>query len=501
MAYKHGPYATRDIAGAKNTELAQAAFVVFGTAPVHTVEGGAANVNVPVLVNDYAEAAAVFGYSDDWASFSLCEVMYHVLKEKGVGPLVLINTFDPATHKESTGGTASLTPSNGRLTIANAALVELDSVVIKTTAETPVTKVKGTDYSISYDGKTQTITAVELTAGALGSAALTVTWEIAKPSAVTNANFIGSDDGAGLRTGVYAIRNVWQLTGMIPSYMAAPGWSCIPAIHEAMYEVSLGINGHWDAFMFTDIPIVDSNSTPITLATAYTWKVANGYNKSNEKPSFPMIEGTDGKKYHLSTLRIANFLQLLIANDGVPYYSDSNTEIPIAKNLWLGASAAGRVYDDKMINEQLCQNGIAGACYVGYWATWGAHAGDYDQSNKDEVNVADTNMMMLMYCTNDFQLRHFEDTDKPKSLNDIRAMAQDEQTIMDRRVSAGQLTYGNVRIRSDAIARSDMYSGDYMFTIEVSTTPLMKSITADVVWTNEGYAAYYAGINEAEGGE
>ena len=501
MAYKHGPAARRSIERSRNTEVTPIAAVVFGTAPVHTVEGGAANVNVPILVEDFEDAKAKLGYSEDWAAFSLCETMRYVLEEKGVGPLVMINTFNPAVHKETTGGSKSVTPASGRLVIAGAELIVLDSVVIKTTGETPQTKVKGTDYDISYNYLTGTITAVELTAGALGTAALNVTYDIAKPDAVTNSDFIGSSDGNGLNTGIHAIANVWQLTGMIPSYQAAPGWSCIPAIHEAMYANSQDINGHWDAFMFTDIPIVDSESTPITLSTAYAWKMANGYNKPNEKPSFPMIEGTDGRKYHLSTLRLANFLELLVQNEGVPFYSDSNTEIPIARNLWLGASAEGRVYDDKLINEKLCKNGIAGAAYVGYWATWGAHAGDYDQDNADKVNVADTNMMMLMFVTNDFQLRHFQDTDKPMSPNDLRAMAQDEQSILDRRVSAGQLTYGRVEIRADAIARSDMYKGDYMFSFAVSTTPLMKSLTGDVVWTDEGYAVYYAGLSDTEGGE
>lgn len=501
MAYKHGPYATRNTDGVRSVALAQAGAVVFGTAPVHTVEGGAANVNVPILVEDFNDAVAKLGYSDDWAAFSLCEVMHHVLGEKGVGPLVMINTFNPAVHKEATGGTKSVTPANGRLVIAGAELIVLDSVVIKTTGETPQTKVKGTDYDISYNYQSGTITAVELTAGALGTAALNVTYDIAKPSDVTNADFIGSDDGNGLKTGISAIGNVWQLTGRIPAYMAAPGWSGIPAIHEAMYANSQDINGHWDAYMFTDIPIVDSEGTPITLSSAYAWKMANGYNKPNEKPSFPMVEGTDGRKYHLSTLRLANFMELLVENEGVPFYSDSNTEIPIVKNLWLGAGATGRVYDDKLINEKLCKNGIASAAWVGYWATWGAHAGDYDQDNADRVNVADTNMLMLMYVTNDFQLRHFQDTDKPMSPNDLQAMAQDEQTLLDRRVSAGQLTYGNAQIRADAIARSDMYNGDYMFSFAVSTTPLMKSVTADVVWTDEGYAAYYAGLSGEEEGE
>ena len=495
MAWKHGPYGNQNTAGSKQTTKAGVGAVVFGTAPVHTIEDGANHVNVPILVRDYEEAVSYFGYSDDWAGFSLCEVMHYVLEEKGVGPLILINSFDPATHKESTGGTKSLTPVNGVVTIADAALIVLDSVVVKTSGEEPETKEKGVDYAISYSYARKTITIVELSSGTLGNAALTITYDIAKPSAVTNAQFIGATDNSGMNTGIYAIRNVFQLTGMVPSFMAAPGWSEIPEIHEAMYENSLKVNGHWDVFMMTDIPIVDSESTAITLNSAYTWKNANGYNKPNEKPSFPMVEGTDGNKYHLSTLRLGAMMELLGKYDGVPYHSDSNQPIPIARNLWLGASAAGRVYDDTLINDKLCKNGISSAAYVGYWATWGACAGDYDQENANLVNVAETNMMMLFFITNDFQLRHFKDTDQPKSPNDVQSMAQDEQTLLDRRVGAGQLTYGKVWIKADAIARSDMYNGDYTFSFGVSTTPLMKSLTADVFWTDKGYQVFFAALD------
>ena len=499
MAYLHGPHGRQNTAGSVVTALARAAAVVFGTAPVHNIEGFATNgsVNSPVLVNDFEEAERIFGYSEDWAAFSLCESMSYILEEKGVGPLVFINTFNPAVHKENTGGTKNLTPSDGIITIAGAELIVLDSVVIKTTGETPVTKVKGVDYSIAYERPTGTITVKELSSGALGTDALTITYDIAKPGAVDNAAFIGSTDGQGVNTGVYAIRNVWQLTGMYPSYMAAPGWSCIPAIHDAMFANSRQINGHWDLWMFTDIPIVDG-VTPITLDSAYTWKKTNGYDKSNEKPSFPMIEGKDGKKYHLSTLRLANFLEGLIQNDGVPFNSDSNTPIPITKALWLGAEATGRVIDDAMIDEKLVKNGIAGAAYVGYWAIWGARPGDYDPDNATPANAFDTNMMMLMYCTNGFQARHFKDTDKPKSPNDIKSMALDEQDILNRLVGAGRLTYGKIDIRADEIAKSDMLMGDYVFSIEVSTTPLMNSVTADVYWTDKGYATYFASLADVE---
>ena len=66
----------------------QNAIVYVGTAPVHTVAGGAANVNRPILVTNIAEARKHFGYSDEWDKYTLCEAMHAHLENKAVGPLV-----------------------------------------------------------------------------------------------------------------------------------------------------------------------------------------------------------------------------------------------------------------------------------------------------------------------------------------------------------------------------------------------------------------------------
>ena len=111
--YLHGVYREWPKAGDALTADSQAAMVVFGTAPVHTLAGGANNVNVPVLVRTIAEARKYFGYSEDWASYTLCEAMHLCLEQKKVGPLVLINVLDPAVHKKDEDTSASLTPSGG----------------------------------------------------------------------------------------------------------------------------------------------------------------------------------------------------------------------------------------------------------------------------------------------------------------------------------------------------------------------------------------------------
>ncbi len=491
--YKHGAYGVIQAVGSRVADESQGAIVYVGTAPVHNVEGGANNVNKPIVVNNIAEARKYFGYSDEWDKYTLCEAMHVHLENKGVGPLVFINVLNPATHKASESGTVSKTPENGRVTIPAAQDIILDSVVIK---NGNTAKIKGADYAIAYNIEKKTITISELTAGALGTSALTITYNTVDATAVTTADVIGASDGLGLNTGIFAIKNVYQLTGYIPAYLAAPGFSSVPAVHAAMYQNSVKVNGHWDVYMFVDLPIVNGE-TPLTLDTAKTYKNGNGYTKENETVFFPLAQGTDGKIYHLSVLAAANFQELLLAQDGIPYKTASNTDCSLIENLYLGASNTGRVYDDSIINEKLNKNGIASAAYVGgRWAIWGCHSADYDQDNGDQINVAETNRMMLYYISNDFQHRRTPDVDKPMTANDLQTIIAEEQTRVDALLNIGALTRGVVTLNADAQAKSDIMNGDYSFLFDITTTPLAKSLTAIVNWTDEGFVTYFESVGD-----
>lgn len=490
--YLHGAYGLIQAVGTRVAESSQGAVVYVGTSPVQMVEGGAKNVNVPIVVNNIAEARAKLGYSEDWAKYTLCEAMHVHLENGGVGPLVLINVLDPAVHKAASQTTKSLTPSAGRVVIPDAEDIYLDSVTVKSgSGQEQVTKVKGTDYSIAYNSAKKQIVIQELASGALGTAALTITYDTVTPSAVTAETVIGASDGNGLNTGIFAIKNVYQETGLIPAYLAVPGFSSIPAVHDAMVQNSVKINDHWDAYMFVDLPLVH-NSTQITLDTARTWKEGNGYNHENETVYFPMALGIDGQTYHLSVLAAANFQQLLLDQDGIPWKTASNTECAIIENLWMGESYKGRVFDDSIINAKLNKYGIASAAFVGgRWAIWGCHSADYSQENGDQVNVSETNRMMLYYISNDFQHRRVYDADKPLTTNDMLTIIAEEQTRLDALLKIGALIYGEVHANASADARSDMMQGDYSFVFNVTTTPLAKSLTAVVNWTDDGFVTYF----------
>lgn len=75
-----------------------------GTIPVYvgTAPGRAEDpiINQPVLVSSLAQAKALLGYDEDWGKFTLCEAMAaHFDNPQGnVGPVVMINVFDPEKH-------------------------------------------------------------------------------------------------------------------------------------------------------------------------------------------------------------------------------------------------------------------------------------------------------------------------------------------------------------------------------------------------------------------
>jgi len=496
--YKHGAYGQIEAVGSRVPNASRSAIVYIGTAPVHTValaDGETYPVNRPVVVNNISEARQLFGYSDDWAKYTLCEAMHVHLENKGVAPLILINVLDPGkTGHKGTSGSISKTPENGRIIIPSAGDIVLDSVVVKTSGDSPTTKIKGTDYAIAYNAEKKTITITELASGSLGTAALAITYDTVNAAGVTANDVIGASDGLGLNTGVFAVQNVYQVTGYIPSFLAAPGFSCIPSVHAALYQNSQKINGHWDAYMFVDLPLTDG-STVLTLDTAVTYKNANGYTKPNETVYFPMAHGIDGAYYHISVLAAANFQELLIAQDGVPYKSASNTDCAIIESPYTSASDAGRIYDDNIINNKLNKNGIASAAFVGgRWAIWGASSADYDQENGDSINVAETNRIMLFYVSNDFQHRRTRDIDKPMSKNDLQTIASEEQARLDALRKIGALIYGDVYLDASAVARSDIMNGDYAFSFNVTTTPLAKSLTAIVNWTDAGFETYFENL-------
>ena len=126
---KHGVYVREQKTSVSTPVVAESGvpFVV-GTAPVHSAESPAA-LFTPVLCTDWEDAVKKLGYSDDWKTYTICEVMYSHFKLFQRQPIIFCNVLDPSTNKEAVAG-AEVTLSGKQAKLPFDAI--LSSLVVKT---------------------------------------------------------------------------------------------------------------------------------------------------------------------------------------------------------------------------------------------------------------------------------------------------------------------------------------------------------------------------------
>ena len=114
------------------------------------------SINTPVRLRNLGEAQSKIGYSENWDSFSLCEVVdYHFNNTvENAGPIYIINVLDPDTHRKKTQTTKSVGFSNGKGTF-NSDTIILDTLAI-------ADKTEGVDYSLEYNFTAGAVTITSL---------------------------------------------------------------------------------------------------------------------------------------------------------------------------------------------------------------------------------------------------------------------------------------------------------------------------------------------------
>lgn len=484
--YKHGNYAAFNMqdAHAQGASTSNYVPVYVGALPVHTIAGGGAKVNTPILLSDFTQAVKTVGYTDDWTHFDLCEAIYAHFVLAQAGPIVVVNVFDPEKTKENKETTAIAT--NNQVILGDMGNVILDSFTVEG-------KARDSDYTLTYDYVTERIIVKGAYKGAL-EGTLSIAYDEAAPG-VTKEDVIGATDGEGTDTGVYLIRRVYQETGKIPCRLLCPGFSHVPAVHEAMEAVCNQIGGHFDVFMLTDLPIEDEGGA-LKPSEAVAWKTANFYTKDNEKTCWPRWSGNDGRMYHLSVLCAVNFQKLENEAGGVLYQTASNTKILIGGKPYYGENAT-LVLDEQMVNETLLQYGVTSCTYHGgSWVLWGSHCASYEPGNVSALNLYDSTLMMMYYLANDFQVRRAEEIDRVASVNRIKQIVSEEQATLDALVSIDALLYGKAYFVLNEETRGDMLTGDFALRWEITQSLSIKSITGTVQHTDAGLLTFYEELLE-----
>lgn len=499
--YLYGAYGHIGETVAQSAVQAGTTPVYIGTAPVNLVRGfaDAGVINEPIKLSNMIDAQRKLGYAADWDTFTLCEVMNaHFNNTLGnIGPIYVINVLDPSAgkHRKATETTQQLSFTGGRAEFASSTII-LDTLTIAKSDGGDYAE--GTDYAVDYNFTKGTVIITSLIADSPLTGTLTASFYEVDDSTIEDDDIIGGVTAGGEYSGLSSIALLYPEQFAVCNLIAAPSWSQSPAVYNAMLTASQKINGHWDAFVVADLPLVDSSSQAVdTITKAIAWKKNNAFTGERSKVYWPQGIDNLGNIYHLSTLAVVELMRADFSHNNVPMETCGNKAIPIIKQ-YFGANATNRGFSQQE-GKELTQNGISTAvAWGGEWVLWGDHTSAYTYgADVDPRAIFDVSMRMLMHITNDFQREWSPRIDGPMTRALKDEIINREQEKLDGYVSMGALL-GEPQIvfLESENSTTDIMNGDFRWDIAVTPTPPLKSASVYVAYTDAGFSVYYEGGDE-----
>lgn len=547
--YLYGTYGyLADSVSAATAENSTAALYV-GTAPINLVRGyaSAGLVNKPVRLKNLYHARNTIGYAANWDTYTLSEaVAAHFANPQGnQGPIYVINVLNPDVHRAAEATTLTLNFVNG------SASFESEDIILDTLALAD--KAEGTDYVVSYNFDTHKVSIVSADVDNPIEGAVEASYYDVDASAITEADIIGNVSVNGEYTGMQAAALIYQTYNVIINLFAAPKWSGLKNVYRALVAIATKLNGHWDGFVYADIPLSYTETTEVitytydpvdsptgdpseqgwyekdsddnyfltedttvdagktyytrtehseevtetkvvdTIPKAVEYKKSHILDSERSKLFWPKATGTDGNIYNLSTLAVVETMRVDATHNGVPMETCGNKPAAVVAQ-YFGATSQNAGYDVEDAND-LCENGLATITFWGgSWKLWGDHTAAYEFDNEDvdDRAIFDVSMRMLLYLTNRFQVAWANTVDKPFTVQLKDTILVREQERLDALVVMGALI-GKPTISFEEAYNTidDVKHGNFRWDIAVTPTPPMKSATAYVAYTDAGLSAYF----------
>lgn len=391
--------------------------VIFGTAPVNLVADPAGAVNKLFLCNSFAEAKAAVGYSDDYEKYTLCQAMDAFFKAFGVGPVVICNVLDPASHKSTYSETLNIV---GGQAVSTKKGILLEGLTVGDMAF-------GTDYTLAFnDDGYLVITVLKSQPGAT----VAVSGNMIDASKVTESSIVGSyDSSTGVETGIELLRKVYPTFGLTPSLLLAPGWSHKPTVGLALAEKCTDINGMFKCECVVDI---DSNR-----AAKYTdvekIKKESGFASEHTICVWPKVKYA-GKAMYFSAIYAAMACYTDYNNDSVPNLSPSNRAIRISASV---------VEDGTEINLDINQAnelnavGVVTALNLNGFKAWGNNTAAYpDTTDPKDRWIACRRF--FSWWGNSFITTYMTKVDNPANYRLIESIVDSENVRGNSLVSQGK---------------------------------------------------------------
>ena len=457
MSYRHGVYITEvPTSILPPVRVSNAVPFVIGTAPVHQVTSGVIGpVNEPRLCYTYAEAVQTFGYSSDWANYTLCEFFKAFFALYAVAPIIVVNVFDPLTHKASVAVAETPTfDTDGEAVLAHAGVLP-DSEVVQS-SDGLTTYVEGTDYDIDYT--TGVLTRIA-TGAILAGATIKATYDYGDPTAVEDADIVGGVDGTtGALTGLELVNQVFPKFRIVPGCIAAPGWSQVPATAAVMAAKASNINSHFKCLAIIDLP-----------ETVTLYSDAPGYKNENNLVDelmvvcWPKVKlGND--TYWLSSQVAALMAKTDAANEDIPYKSPSNESLQMTaavvggNEVWLGPDQGAYLNG---------QGIITALNFIGGWKLWGNRTGCYPAVTDVKDSFIPIRRMFNWIATT-LVLTAWQKVDFPIKRRLIETIVDSFNIWLNGLAARGYILGGRVEFQEDENPVTDVMDGIVRFHLYVT---------------------------------
>lgn len=179
---------------------------LIGTAP-------AGEVNQPVVVKNEQDAAQ---FGPQLADYTIPQALDAIF-DQGAGTVIVINVLDPETHVDSiTDESVTFNSSTDKASLSKGAV---SNVVVKST-DGNTTYVLDTDYKITdaLTGDLERIPAGNIPAGG----EVHVSFDHLDPTAVTSTEINGTVSVGGVRSGMKALEDTYNLFGYFAKILIAP---------------------------------------------------------------------------------------------------------------------------------------------------------------------------------------------------------------------------------------------------------------------------------------
>jgi len=441
---------------------------VVGAAPVQSVNG---KVNVPVLCNTYAEAIAALGYSDDWVSYPLCEVMYAHFKLYGMSPIVFLNVLDPATMNNAVAA-ADKTLTNKQYKLPIGAIAS--TVVVKAAGGTGDAKVKDSDYSLTYSGEYLIIEV--LSGGTIYSAtSINVAYSAVDVTDVTASIIIGGyNTETKATTGLECINQVLPMFGIVPDLILAPGYSHNSTVAAAMALKASGINGIFTAKAIIDVDCTSSGADHYSEVAA--WKATNGITAENQILCWPMVQ-FGGKTFHLSTHFAGLSAYVDYSNDGCPSEAPSNKALAADAIVTDGGSL---VYNEVILDitsaNILNAAGVVTALnLLDGFRLWGNHTACYPdtaESKDADINVS----RMFTYVGTQLVKKFWSKIDRPMTRLLVDSVVNEANIWLASLTTEGKLFGGRIEYLEAENPIENLIVGKVVFHIYLTPTTAAQEI-------------------------